>query len=299
MASVPIHNSAWLLRVAKEVARQLKTQSLGTALRVRAPAKIEVTGTDTRGWAAVVGRLGKGGPGVEVWLDRFSGHAVRKLYVCFYSRDAKQVRSVARKASRQLWPIRTITDSDVDETNGYVLKKPLPRDEFNAPIEEHYNKYRHHFFGFYDPTPESSAGISAQFVERAVGFLVDVARSEPDATEADSQTDVYPRCENRKLVKAHLGRERSGYLAAECKNRDRYRCQICDFNFAEHYGRRLGAGFAEAHHIRPLSKLGDRVRTNPEDLITVCPNCHRMLHRMDGTSANITKLKTIVRKYRL
>ena len=298
MTSTTPHNAAWLKRAAKEVARQLKIQSTGTALRVRKSTKISVVPTSTRGWAATIGGLGKGQPEVEVWLDRYSGHTARKLYVCFSSRDAKQIKALSKKASKKLWPVCTITDSDVDHTKFYALKQRLPVDKFNAPIVENYDKRRYHFFGFYDPTRERSAKVSPLFVQRAVGFLADVARSQPKAREADSQTELYPRSENRKWVKAHLARERSGYLAAECKNRDDYRCRVCNFSFPEHYGHGLGTGFAEAHHILPLGKQSDRVKTELKDLITVCSNCHRMLHRMDGKKEDIDTLKKIVRKHR-
>jgi predicted HNH restriction endonuclease len=44
----------------------------------------------------------------------------------------------------------------------------------------------------------------------------------------------------------------------------------------------------------------DRVRsTTVEDLITVCSNCHRMLHRMSsGGFQDIVRLKQIVRRGR-
>ena len=38
--------------------------------------------------------------------------------------------------------------------------------------------------------------------------------------------------------------------------------------------------------------------THPMDLVTVCGNCHRMLHRMDGKPDDIAKLKAIIRKNR-
>ncbi len=75
-----------------------------------------------------------------------------------------------------------------------------------------------------------------------------------------------------------------------------YRCQICDFLFADHYGKLLGDAFAEAHHIRPLGKQTGQVKTTVGDLITVCSNCHRMLHRMEGKPGDIKRLQAIVGK---
>lgn len=297
MTAIPSHNAAWLLKAAKELALQLKTQKAGTTLRIRPPAEIYTIKSNTGGWAAVIGSLGKGRPGLEVWLDNFTGHATRKLCVCFYTREAEQVRSLSRNAAKHLWPVRVLTDADVEEAKILALKKSLARTDFNAPIEEHYGDSTYNFFGFYDPTRKSSATVSPQFIERAVGFVLDVARSLPDAKDSGSPAEVYPRCENRTWVKVHLRRERSGYLAAECKNRDDYRCQVCRLKFATKYGP-LGEGFAEAHHRKPLASLSDTVTTKLEDLITVCANCHRMLHRMEGKPGDIKRLQVTVSKHR-
>jgi hypothetical protein len=55
-------------------------------------------------------------------------------------------------------------------------------------------------------------------------------------------------------------------------------CEICSFSFLEKYGQ-LGEGFIEAHHTFPISELTEETSTKIEDLIFVCSNCHRMLHR--------------------
>lgn len=56
-------------------------------------------------------------------------------------------------------------------------------------------------------------------------------------------------------------------------------CQICGFNFEKMYGE-LGRGYIEVHHKKPLFSLKDEIIPNPEtDMICVCSNCHRMLHR--------------------
>ena len=117
--------------------------------------------------------------------------------------------------------------------------------------------------------------------------------TKPDA----GHREVYPQHEDRKHVQSHLSRERSRLLALRCKERDNYCCQVCDMSFNQAYGR-IGHNFAEAHHKQPLGELPDKVRTPLEDLITVCANCHRMLHRMDGTANDIAKLRAIVRKHR-
>lgn len=55
-------------------------------------------------------------------------------------------------------------------------------------------------------------------------------------------------------------------------------CQICGFSFTKRYGE-LGVGYIEAHHKIPLSDLDEAQKTKKQDIIFVCANCHRMLHR--------------------
>ena len=55
-------------------------------------------------------------------------------------------------------------------------------------------------------------------------------------------------------------------------------CQICGFSYSQRYGE-LGVGYIEAHHKIPLSDLDEATKTKKEDIIFVCANCHRMLHR--------------------
>src|SRR5207244_2776589 len=76
-----------------------------------------------------------------------------------------------------------------------------------------------------------------------------------------------------------------------------YTCQICDLLFETKYGR-LGRGFAEAHHRLSLSRLRPGVVTRVNDLITVCANCHRMLHKMKGTTSDASALRRAVRARR-
>src|SRR5690606_5905104 len=117
--------------------------------------------------------------------------------------------------------------------------------------------------------------------------------SEVLAKESMSDKE-FSRVENRILVTIHKRRERSSALARLAKIRDEYTRQICEYNFNATYGKH-GVGFAEAHHIVSLSSLIKEVKNTPDDLITVCANCHRMLHRMDGKANDYKKLQKIAK----
>lgn len=68
-------------------------------------------------------------------------------------------------------------------------------------------------------------------------------------------------------------------------------CKVCGFNFFEHYGE-LGRDYIEVHHIRPLSSLDEEVSVDPaEDLVCLCANCHRMMHRTRAGVMTVEELK--------
>ena len=55
-------------------------------------------------------------------------------------------------------------------------------------------------------------------------------------------------------------------------------CEGCGFDFKIKYGSR-GDGFIECHHIKPVSEIKENEKTKLSDLIILCSNRHRMVHR--------------------
>lgn len=103
--------------------------------------------------------------------------------------------------------------------------------------------------------------------------------------------------EGRILTRLHTQRERNPALTRKKKAQvlsltGRLACEVCAFDFVMVYGH-LGEGFAECHHIKPLSTLEPGSRTRLEDLAIVCANCHRMLHR-GNPWATVSELKQVV-----
>ena len=61
-------------------------------------------------------------------------------------------------------------------------------------------------------------------------------------------------------------------------------CNCCSFNFSDFYGEEIGKGFIEIHHTKPIFTYEDEDLQNTlaaavKNLIPVCSNCHRMIHR--------------------
>lgn len=73
-------------------------------------------------------------------------------------------------------------------------------------------------------------------------------------------------------------------------------CYVCGFNFEEVYGEH-GRDFIEIHHIKPLSSLKEAVAINPKtDLVPLCANCHRMIHRRKNEVLTVEQLKALTKK---
>ena len=89
--------------------------------------------------------------------------------------------------------------------------------------------------------------------------------------------------EGRLLERKHFVRERDRKKRQEKidefrrKNAGKLVCEICSFDFKERYGEH-GEGYIECHHIVPLHASGE-TKTKLGDLILICSNCHRMIHR--------------------
>lgn len=56
-------------------------------------------------------------------------------------------------------------------------------------------------------------------------------------------------------------------------------CAVCQFNFDDNYGD-LARGYVEVHHLIPVSSMGAPRPVDPiTELVPLCANCHRMVHR--------------------
>lgn len=96
-------------------------------------------------------------------------------------------------------------------------------------------------------------------------------------------------------LRYHYQRERSTILVKKKKEEfkslhGKVECEICGFCFEETYPRNLGNDYIEAHHKTPLSKISGKIKTTLDDLMLVCSNCHRMIHRTKECEANLELL---------
>lgn len=73
------------------------------------------------------------------------------------------------------------------------------------------------------------------------------------------------------------------------------KCAACGFSFSEKYGD-LGNNYIEIHHLKPHASIKGIRDIDPKtDLIPVCSNCHRMIHK-SNPMLTIDELKKIIKK---
>ena len=103
-----------------------------------------------------------------------------------------------------------------------------------------------------------------------------------EESELVNEDEEFP--EGRILSRLHVLRERNSSVVRKKKAKvlhdaGKLACEACGFDFGESYGQ-IGLGFAECHHNIPLSEISERKIVKMSDLVIVCANCHRMLHRI-------------------
>ncbi|MFM8998348.1 MAG: HNH endonuclease, partial [Candidatus Limnocylindrus sp.] len=60
---------------------------------------------------------------------------------------------------------------------------------------------------------------------------------------------------------------------------------------SQFYPSKLGDGFIEVHHLAPLFIDDQPRRTTMSDLLLLCSNCHRMVHRSKDVDENLQVLR--------
>lgn len=77
-------------------------------------------------------------------------------------------------------------------------------------------------------------------------------------------------------------------------------CVVCGFNFHSTYGE-IGKDFIEIHHLEPMHLMDiEGEQTTLEEaikkIVTVCPNCHRMIHRVKEKMLSVAEVQSLLGK---
>jgi 5-methylcytosine-specific restriction protein A len=120
-------------------------------------------------------------------------------------------------------------------------------------------------------------------ISEKIKEIVNSSDYDPTVKEIIDVDDDYEGREGKLLTRVHKYRERDSKIVKKkkvqvLKNKGKLECEGCGFNFRVNYGER-GEGFIECHHIKPVSKIEKNEKTKLVDLVLLCSNCHRMVHR--------------------
>ncbi|WP_238560104.1 HNH endonuclease [Sphingomonas sp. Mn802worker] len=132
--------------------------------------------------------------------------------------------------------------------------------------------------------------IDAEAITRAVNGADEakVAKLPP--------AEPYEGEEGGVIIRLHKRYERDPKLVREKRKAaieaGSLACEVCGFDFEAAYGK-LGSGYIEVHHTRPVHTLKKGAKTKLGDLAVLCANCHRMAHRTP-LPLSIDALKQIV-----
>lgn len=71
-------------------------------------------------------------------------------------------------------------------------------------------------------------------------------------------------------------------------------CLACGFDFGKTYGE-YARGYIHVHHTQPISEFdGPRVVNPQTDLVTLCANCHAVVHRKHDRTLSLAELKELL-----
>ena len=120
-----------------------------------------------------------------------------------------------------------------------------------------------------------------------------------DGSESNLLESIVPEpgnIEGRKILYYTSKYERDPTNRKEAIRIHGTQCMACGFDFEKTYGDR-GRNFIEVHHIKPLYDLNSETLINPEtDLVCLCSNCHRMIHRRRDSILTLEELKELLKK---
>ena len=137
------------------------------------------------------------------------------------------------------------------------------------------------------------ADAAAELEKRWRAFLAGRGQTLPPLPEeVASPANYYEGAVKEVTVNAY---ERDAKARTAAVAHHGFDCKVCGFDFERAYGKH-GEGYIHVHHQVPLSTINKRYKVDPvKDLVTVCPNCHAMLHKGSQT-LTVAQLRSIMKK---
>jgi 5-methylcytosine-specific restriction protein A len=168
--------------------------------------------------------------------------------------------------------------------------------DFETKIHTLLPHWHQHFSDYGEVQP---SGPEMRFIKMENPFKYIVEFIEPEKISADIYSDINESSEERAAQEGRVIHYFGKRYERDSENRLRaieihgLECIVCGFNFSRYYGDR-GQGFIEIHHVKPISTFDQETDVNPNtDLVPVCANCHRMIHRKKDNVLSVEEMKQI------
>ena len=101
-------------------------------------------------------------------------------------------------------------------------------------------------------------------------------------------TSDTPYYEGNTVERTILQKTRNQEILKTVKQRDKYTCRGCGFNFHNK--------IVEAHHLIPISSTEGEKQIKESDLVTLCPNCHAIAHILLKQNEKYQKIENLIHK---
>ncbi len=172
------------------------------------------------------------------------------------------------------------------------------RSDFAEVIKRTFPDWFELFYKGQEPPSETPRMRFLKLDENGLSYEIEFIN--PGEIELDIESEISEEQTRRAegAIKHYYGKryERDPNNRRKAIEIHGYSCVVCGFRFEDYYGER-GRGFIEIHHARPLSSTDEAIFVSPEtDLVPVCSNCHRIIHRRKDDVLGVDKAKRIIKR---
>ena len=139
-----------------------------------------------------------------------------------------------------------------------------------------------------NPNKKLRFSFAGNFTDEQIARIACWGKTKKDASFWDNgvmlNSDDREWAEGNPKLVTHLQRERSSGLASKKKaafidKHGQLHCEHCGLVPVKVYGADVGDACIEVHHKLPLVDMLPGHNTQLEDLMCLCANCHRVIHR--------------------
>ena len=184
-------------------------------------------------------------------------------------------------------------------TDHWLIDHKKEGNEILVFYRKNKNQYPDYGFRYLGPFSYYSH-ISDESIPGPTRFLLYPIKMAPDNESptsgvAEKAQSYMPMLEGKERSRIQTYYERNPKLRIQAIEIHGTKCSVCGFDFGKKYGQ-FGEGYIEIHHITPHASIkGEREIDPKTDLVPVCSNCHRMIHRPSDKWLTIDEMKKLIR----